>query len=543
MRAPFRSLALPILVAIGLVSSACGDDGDDGDDGGRGGTAMNGGSAGTGGKASAGEAGVSGRNGGSGGTRAGASGAGASSSGRGGMSSAGSDSGGSEDPGGGSGGDAGAPGAGTGGSGGNPTPGECGMIATFEDGLTPERELFVDADASGSGDGSAEAPFSDLEAALAVATPGTAVRIRPGTYAGGAFVSGLDGTVDAPIWIGGVPGEARPVIEGGDVALQLSGASFLVVHDLEITGQTSNGLNVDDRETASGETHDLVFRNLSISDLGDGGNQDCLKLSGVDRYFVLDSEFVGCSGGSAIDHVGCHDGVVARNLFRDLGGNGVQSKGGSRNIEIRQNRFFDAGERAVNLGGSTGFEFFRPALSTSEANTEASDIRVVGNVFRGGISPIAYVGCVGCLVANNTIVEPDHWVVRVLQETVSEGEYEFLPASDGRFVNNIVYYSIDALSTHVNVGPDTAAETFEFSNNLWYAWDAPANSQPHGLPAVEDNGIYGEDPGFADAESDDFAIADGSPGAAAGVAVVEVPSDLNGDCYREPPSVGADETE
>jgi hypothetical protein len=140
--------------------------------------------------------------------------------------------------------------------------------------------------------------------------------------------------------------------------------------------------------------------------------------------------------------VGCHDGVVARNVFRDLGGNGVQSKGGSENIEITQNRFFSAGERAVNIGGSTGFEFFRPALSTSEVNAEARDIRVDANVFRGGVSPIAFVGCVGCLVANNTIVEPEHWVVRILQETTSEGEYEFAPASDGRFVNNIVYYAL-----------------------------------------------------------------------------------------------------
>jgi hypothetical protein len=370
-------------------------------------------------------------------------------------------------------------------------------------------------------------------------TPGTAIRIRPGTYDGGVFASDLAGSADAPIWIGGVPGSARPVISGGDNAFQLSPASFVIVHDLEVSGQSANGINVDDGEVASGRTHDLVFRNLFIHDIGDGGNQDCLKLSGVDAFFVLDSEFQGCSGGSAIDHVGCHQGLVAHNDFVDLGGNGVQSKGGSSDIEITRNRFFNAGERAVNMGGSTGFEFFRPALSPSGVNYEARDIRVTANVFRGGVSPIAFVGCVACLAANNTIVDPERWVVRILQETTSTDEYAFSPASDGRFLNNIVYYELADLSTHVNVGADTAPETFEFSNDLWYASDAPEDSEPSSLPVTESAGIYGEDPGFADAPSDDYAIGSDSPAAEAGVAVDGISGDVNGACYGTPPSIGA----
>jgi len=64
--------------------------------------------------------------------------------------------------------------------------------------------------------------------------------------------------------------------------------------------------------------------------------------------------------GSGIDHVGCHHGLLALNHLHDMSGNAIQCKGGSEDLEIRWNHMVDAGQRAVNMGGSTGFEFFRP---------------------------------------------------------------------------------------------------------------------------------------------------------------------------------------
>ncbi len=422
-----------------------------------------------------------------------------------------------------------------------------GAVSTFEDGKTPSDQIHVRPDgADGAGCGAEMSPCATLDFAAGLATPGTAIVLHEGTYAGGAFISGLAGTENAPIWIGGAPGEARPVFEGGAQAFQLSGVRYLIVHDIEVRNTTANGINCDD----GGATDDpdatrfLVFRDLYLHDVGMGGNQDCLKLSGVDDYWVLDSEFARCGGGnsgSAIDHVGCHAGLIHGNYFHDqqAGGNAVQCKGGSEDLEIRNNLFEDSGPRGVNMGGSTGFEFFRPPLDPNGVNAEARDIRVLSNVFRRGVTPFAFVGCVGCLAANNTIDSPERWVTRILQETTSTGQYTFAPASDSRLVNNIVYFNGD-VTTAVNVGADTAPDTFTFANNLWYRYDAPNQSDPPGgLPTAEQGGLVGMDPQFVDPAAGDFRLQPGSPAAGAGQALPELSDDMDSVCYADPPSIGA----
>jgi hypothetical protein len=469
----------------------------------------------------------------------GAGGAGASGPGSGAGSSTG---------GGGTGGDTTATGgSSTGGSGtGGGEPGACGVFTTFEDGKTPTTTLHVSTSGSdSSGDGSSGSPFATIARAVQEAAPGTAIEVHAGTYAGGLFFDGLAGTEAAPIWIGGAMGEAKPVLEGGGNALQLVRPRYVVLHDLEVRGSTANGISVDD----GGDYADpeaaryVVFRDLDIHDIGSTGNQDCLKLSGLNDFWVKDSTFARCGGGSsgsAIDHVGCHRGVIAENDFSDLSasGNAVQCKGGSEDLTIVANEIRDGGARAINLGGSTGFEFFRPPLSPDAPNAEARRIHVIANVLVGSVAPIAFVGCVDCLAANNTIVTPENWVVRILQETVSGGGFTFAPASNGRFVNNVVFYEAGGISTHVNVGADTQPESFTFANNLWYAFDQPGSSTPS-LPVTETGGLVGVDPGFVDAASGDYHLAPGSAAIGTGAAIAELLGDKDGVCFLAPPSVGA----
>jgi hypothetical protein len=432
-------------------------------------------------------------------------------------------------------------GSGSGSGGGTPAPAGP-EIVTFETGKTPALVVHVAVTGSdASGDGSAAAPFATLARAAQELAPGVAVRMHAGTYAGGTFVTGRAGTAAAPIWIGGAPGEARPVIAGGTEGLHLTRVRHLVVHDLEVSGATGNGINCDDGGDYADPdaTRFVVFRDLFLHDVGTGGNQDGLKLSGVDDYFVLDCRIERVSA-SGIDHVGCHGGTIARCRFEATGSNAVQCKGGTSNVEIRWCVLVDAGPRGINIGGSTGKEFFRPPLSTSAPNVEARDVRVLGNVIRGGDTPFAFVGATGCVAAHNTIVAPETWLFRILQETVTDAEHAFAPCGDNEVTNNVFYFSRAELSTSVNIGANTAPGTFLYRNNLWYAYDDPAQSAPAQVTPGA-GAVLGADPLLAAPLQGDVTPAPSSPARGAGAPQPWLAHGIGGGPFASPPPIGAHE--
>ena len=111
-----------------------------------------------------------------------------------------------------------------------------------------------------------------------------------------------------------------------------------------------------------------------------------------------------------------------------------------------------------------------------------------------------------------------------------------MPCRDNRVENNLFTFSNGQIRTYVNIGANTAADTFIFKNNLWYAHDAPGASQPS-LPAAESDGVYGQDPAL----DGEHRIDGDSPAAGAGVAIPELDADRDGRCYASPPSIGAHE--
>src|SRR5262249_1169256 len=154
----------------------------------------------------------------------------------------------------------------------------------------------------------------------------------------------------------------------------------------------TNGLNIDDGgKPANGGAHHVVLHGLHIADVGGGGNEDGIKLSGLSDFQIIGCtiEPWGAGGGSALHLVGCPRGVVAETLVRHNSppnATGIQCKGGTSEITIRRNRFEYAAGRAVNIGGGTGLQFFRPALEKGGQHAEARDIRVEGNTFVGAMT-------------------------------------------------------------------------------------------------------------------------------------------------------------
>lgn len=345
---------------------------------------------------------------------------------------------------------------------------------------------------------------ADLIQALRNAKPGVTILVAPGTYDGGLSQSGLQGTKDHPITIAAADSANPPVISGGSAGLHLSSPQHVELRDLIIQGARGNGLNIDDAGAGNPAGHDIVLRNVTVRDVGPEGNRDGIKLSGLDHFRIENCQVEQWgAGGSAIDMVGCHHGIVTGCKFhnaRSESANGVQAKGASSDIVIQRSRFQNSGGRAINAGGSTGQPYFRPL----NASYEARNITVEDCEFLGGGAAVAFVGVDGALFQHNTIYRPRRWVIRILQENTDP---RFVPSRNGRFENNVIVFRSDEVSTVANIGPKTQPETFAFNGNTWHCLDRPADSQRLlKLPVPETNGTYGKDPGFADAENSSLEI-------------------------------------
>lgn len=373
--------------------------------------------------------------------------------------------------------------------------------------------------------------YPNLSAAIAAVHPGDTIDIHAGTYPGGLFFANIQGAVDQWITIRAFEDDIV-IFEGGNNAIQLSDPAYLHIKGLIFQHQAGNGFNTDDGGAYATPAHHIIFEDCIFRDMAASGNNDLLKLSGLDHFEVRHCTFLnGAAGGSGIDMVGCHNGLIKGCYFENLGSNSIQCKGGSEYVRIESNFFRNGGQRTLNLGGNTGLQFFRP----DTAHFEAAHLQVYANIFVGSWAPIAYVGAVYVEVVNNTIYQPENWVIRILQETVDPSR--FLECGDNTFRNNIIYLG-DNLSTETNIGPNTRPESFTFSNNLWYNADSPNWNGPS-IPVQEVNGLIHDDPLLNDPDNDDFGIPANSPAAGAGIQVPDVTNDYYGHAYNNPPSIGA----
>jgi hypothetical protein len=279
--------------------------------------------------------------------------------------------------------------------------------------------------------------------------------------------------------------------------LMLSGCSFVEIEGLVFEGAEANGLNIDDADRAGQPARGIVLRGLTVRNNAPRGNRDGIKLSGVDDFLVSDCivEDWG-TGGSGIDMVGCHKGVVEKSTFRRTGAeaaanheaNGVQMKGGSSNITVRKCKILRAGGRGVNLGGSTGIDYFRPL----DAGYEARDLTLEDCIIEGSMAPVAFVGVEGATVRRNTLRYPGRWAFRILQENTASG---IVPCGKGIVTENTIVFRSTELAMAVNIGGGTEPETFRFERNTWLCEDRASETRRRvQLPVEEIDGIYGNRP-------------------------------------------------
>ena len=147
---------------------------------------------------------------------------------------------------------------------------------------------------------------------------------------------------------------------------------------------------------------------------------------------------------------------------------------------------------------------------------------------------MGYVGCVRVDVANNTIISPTRWIFRILQETVDPTR--FAPCGDNWFRNNLVWYTT-AISTEVNIGPNTDPESFTVSNNLWYNAADPSSSNWSSSQITQTASIYGVDPQLDTATGNK--IPETSAAVGKGIPIPGLTTDYSGRPFAPTPSIGS----
>ncbi|MCF7961065.1 MAG: right-handed parallel beta-helix repeat-containing protein [Pirellula sp.] len=314
--------------------------------------------------------------------------------------------------------------------------------------------------------------------------PGTTLKIASGDYPGGNHLVGV-----SKLTIEALDPKNPPHFKGGINAWQFSRCDDLKLRHLRISGQSSNGLNLDDGGLYDQPVTGVCLENLEISDIGPRGNHDGIKCSGLDKLTIRDCTISGW-GGQGIDMVGCHESLVTNCRFIGKPGftatAGVQTKGGCSDITIEKCHFTDGGQRPLNVGGSTGLNLFRP----SGARYEAKRIVVRDNIIERSPCAVAFVGVDEAEFVGNTILYPEKWIFRVLQETTADG---FAPCRNVLVKDNKIVFLRAQVQTEINVSGGTESESFQFERNRWFAEDRPQASKPQ-LPSNEKYGIYGVDP-------------------------------------------------
>ena len=323
-----------------------------------------------------------------------------------------------------------------------------------------------------------------LRAAVQKLKDGDTLKIAPGEYPGGHSVRGITGlTVEA------MDSTQPPRFVGGKTGWQFSRCEGLNLRHLIISGQTENGLNLDDGGQRMQPVKGIRLLNIEVRDIGPTGNHDGIKCSGLTGLEIDRCKVVGW-GGQGIDFVGCHHAIITGCVFEGKPGfsasAAIQLKGGTCHVKVSNCQFKNAGSRPLNVGGSNGLDYFRPP----DAGHEAKAITIQDCLIEGSQCAAAFVGVDGAVFERNTILFPEKWIFRILQETTGE---HFAPCRNVTIKDNRIVFRRAQVQVDFNIGSSTAPETFSFQRNRWFAEDQPGRSQPK-LPSEETGGTYGQDP-------------------------------------------------
>ncbi|MCX7880272.1 MAG: right-handed parallel beta-helix repeat-containing protein [Ignavibacteria bacterium] len=380
--------------------------------------------------------------------------------------------------------------------------------------------------------------FSNIQEAAPFIKPGDTVYLHTGIYRGYNYIWGLKGRANS--WITIRPfGEEQPIIRG---QWQFSALEFVRFENLTFQGDKTDTigpfLNIDNGGNCENQSRYIIISNCFF-----GGNRsgNTLKFGGVDNFEIVNCTFKEQGDGNAGLALNvCHNGLVRNNIFENIKGRAIQTKLGTRNVKIERNLFLNCGtlDAVLRIGEAGDTKFHCP-----EDKWTAREIFVHSNIIVGGRSAFSFGQAQNCEIVNNTIINPQQFVFRVLAEQPT------FVCDSNRIINNIFYL---VNTRYFNGSPNPKLNNVDYSsfvvsNNLFYYtadpnWLPNPTGGPYDAEELEgikiSNSIRG-DPLFYDINSFNFRLLPGSPAIGAGVIVPAPKYDYFGNPFKQPPSVGA----
>lgn len=279
-------------------------------------------------------------------------------------------------------------------------------------GLTPTTQMWVATDGSDeTGDGSADHPFATIQHAIDLATPGTAVMVKAGTYQE-ALTIRTSGDPDAPIWLLSADGvgaaEIKPVGAAEVNAINGQAVQNFVIEGFAITGTDTigtYGINIVSRNNGADASFEEGFGGtLSANMLIKNNIITGWGIDGIHLAYAFNTQIVGNTVSGAheqgIDIVYGAKLLIANNHVdnitrmpawfgldqRDyIGDSAITVKAGSVDVEILNNYIGTTGGYGIKVGAPSGLrgvpiEWGLDSDGAHYVSYEARNVLVQGNV-------------------------------------------------------------------------------------------------------------------------------------------------------------------
>ncbi|HJS28517.1 MAG TPA: right-handed parallel beta-helix repeat-containing protein [Anaerolineales bacterium] len=365
-----------------------------------------------------------------------------------------------------------------------------------------------------SGDGSPDSPWATILYAANQVTAGDTVLIHPGAYEGGVIVEASGSAAEPITFQADGPGVIIEGSGGEQDAFYITEAGYVIVDGLTIQHADRAGLRI------SLSDH-VTVRNCTFADNGTWGLftdfSDYTLVENVESYGAVEEHGIYISNSSDFPTIRNnrlhHNYANGLHMNGDIsmGGDGVISDGLIENNIIYENGL--AGGSGINMDGVTD-TLVRNNLLYDNHSSGISVYQIDGGS-----------GSQNNRILNNTILMPDdgRWAVNIPDGSDTGNQvYNNILYSDHTWRGSIAIAEpgLAGFESDYNIIVDRFSTDSGDSNMDFAAWQALGYDLNSILATPEEL--------FVDEAAGDYRLKPGSPAIDAGVALPDVPADLEG---------------